>query len=160
MKTTMTESASRPQGAIVRRHAWRLLLYSPFALMAVLLGFGERTIEAAAAAVACLLFGFLFVVLQEEPVKTRMRDLDKYPIAVEGERLVQRRSDGRFQAEIRLDEPFNVSIVHRGSGEGVYRVEQGGRVLDFSSNVPEAETIVTRVLRFPTFPPDGYLNPL
>jgi hypothetical protein len=102
----------------------------------------------------------LLLLVKEDPVETRMRDLQAYSVHVEDRHLVQYDREGRAQARINLDAPFEVSIVHKGSCEGVYRVVQHGVTLDFPSTDANAESIVKDCLRYDVWPPDAYMNPL
>jgi hypothetical protein len=79
---------------------------------------------------------------------------DRTRLHVIDNRLVLENQKGRIVAYIVLSEDFKVSIPFRRNGKGVYRVEQSWRVLEFNSDIENAEQIVRNVLGCNEWPPD------
>jgi len=73
---------------------------------------------------------------------------------VADDRLVLENTKGRRVAYVKLSEDFEVSIPFKENGRGYYRVVQGWRVLEFNSDIPNAEHIVRDVLGCDEWPPD------
>ena len=79
---------------------------------------------------------------------------DRTTLHVIDDRLVLENQQGRRVAYIVLSDDYKVSIPSRRNGKGVYRVEQSWRVLEFNSDIENAEHIVRNVLGFNEWPPD------
>ena len=79
---------------------------------------------------------------------------DRTKLYVADDTLVLENTRGRRVAYIKLSEGFEVSIPFKENGRGYYRVVQGWRVLEFNSDIPNAERIVRDVLACSEWPPD------
>jgi hypothetical protein len=70
---------------------------------------------------------------------------------------IQENSRGRIVAHINLNESYETCIPYEGNGRGIYRFSQGHRVLEFSSEIPNAKPVAKEIFGFKKWPPDRYL---
>lgn len=87
-----------------------------------------------------------------------MRRLGRRRVEVREGYLAASDARGRPLGRIDLGQEYEVTIPWAGNGEGVYRVTQGDVVVEFSSQLQQAEHLVKDVLHHPVWPPDAYLT--
>ena len=89
----------------------------------------------------------------------RMMVLSSRIVRIDGSLAIQSDRTGRTVAHINLNKPFDRCIPYEGNGCGIYRVTQGHRVLEISSEAPNAQYLALEVFGFKKWPLDGYLVP-
>jgi len=135
-------------------------------LYAVVLALGQGTdlgpwlAWAIGAAMAVVLVIVVFSVRRDyyRGIRKMASLKDRRTLYVADDRLVLENTKGRRVAYIKLSEDFEVSIPFKENGRGYYRVMQGWRVLEFNSDIPNAEHIVRDVLGCSQWPPDAKWN--
>ena len=89
----------------------------------------------------------------------RMGHLSYHTVRIVDNLAIEEDYYGRRVAHINLNEPFETSIPWEGHCRGIYRVSQGHQVLEFSSEIPNAETLAKETFGFKKWPPDAYVIP-
>jgi hypothetical protein len=105
--------------------------------------------------VGFILLVMLIGVLGKSSLEIRMEELQDQTIEVDGNRMRASDENGDVVATIDLSAPFKVTVPYVGNGKGVYRVEQDGQRLEFSSTMDDAEHLVKGVLGLKSWPPDA-----
>ena len=80
-------------------------------------------------------------------------------VRIDGDLAIQSDRTGKTVAQINLKKQFERCIPYEGNGCGIYRVTQGHRVLEISSEAPNARYLVLKVFGFKKWPLDRYLMP-
>ena len=107
-----------------------------------------------------LVVGFVVLVmlislLGKNSLEIRMEELQDQTVEVDGTRMRAIDEEGEVVATIDVSAPFKVTVPYVGNGKGVYRVEQDGQRLEFSSTMDDAEHLVKGVLGLKSWPPDA-----
>ena len=82
----------------------------------------------------------------------------RFTLHVENEKLVKKNKKGRIVGTIDLRYPCTVDYVHKGYFEAIYRLDQNGEELYFSTMTGNCESVVRDVLRFEWPPVSRYMG--
>jgi len=111
--------------------------------------------RARALVVGFIVLVMLIALLGKDSCEIRIDELQDQKIEVDGKRMRAIDGEGEVVATIDLGAPFKVTVPYVGNGKGVYRVEQGGQRLEFSSTIDGAEHLAKDVLGVKSWPPDA-----